>query len=123
MIFTGTSATQINLPSDQRSVSMWFNTAPFVRASSAQLAEDVRTFPKYFSNVRAPNQSSWDFSLFKYFAFTERVKLQFRAECYDALNHPNFDAPNMTVTGTNFGVITAQGSPSRQFQGALKLTF
>jgi len=27
------------------------------------------------------------------------------------------------VTGTNFGVITAQGSPSRQFQAALKLTF
>jgi TonB dependent receptor len=123
VIFTGTSASQINLPSDQRSVSEWFNTSLFVRSSAAQLAEDVRTFPKYFSNVRAPNQSSWDFSVFKFFPITERVKLQFRAECYDAFNHPNFDAPNMTVTSTSFGVITSQGSPSRQFQGALKLTF
>ena len=123
VIFTGTSASQINLPSNQRSVSEWFNTSLFVRSSAAQLAEDVRTFPKYFSNVRAPNQSSWDLSVFKFFPITERVRLQFRAECYDAFNHPNFDAPNMTVTGTSFGVITSQGSPSRQFQGALKLTF
>jgi hypothetical protein len=123
VIFTGANAGQINLPSNQRSVSEWFNTSLFVRFSSAQLAEDVRTFPKYFSNVRGPNQSSWDFSLFKVFAFTERVKLQFRAECYDAFNHPNFDSPNLTVTSSNFGVISSQGSPSRQFQAALKLTF
>ncbi len=123
VIFTGTNASQINLHSDQRSVNMWFNTSLFVRSPSAQLANDVRTFPKYFANVRGPNQASWNVSLFKNFAFTERVKLQFRAECYDVFNHPNFDAPNMTATGTNFGVITSQGSPSRQFQGALKLTF
>ena len=123
VLFTGTNPNQINLPSDKRSVDMWFNTSLFIRAPGQQLANDLRTFPKYFAGVRAPNQSSWNFSLIKYFNFTERVRLQFRAECYNALNHPNFDAPNMTVTGTNFGVITAQGSPSRQFQGALKLTF
>jgi hypothetical protein len=111
VLFAGTDPNQINLPSDQRSVSNWFNTLLFVRTPSAQLAQDVRTFPRYFAGVRAPGQSSWNASVFKYFAFTERVKLQFRAECYDVLNHPNFDAPNMTVTGTNFGVITSQGSP------------
>jgi hypothetical protein len=123
LIFTGTNANQISLPSDQRSADMWFNTSLFNRVSSQQLANDLRTFPKYFAGARAPDQSSWDFSLIKYFNFTERLKMQFRAECYDALNHPNFDAPNLTPTGTSFGVISSQGSPSRQFQAALKLTF
>jgi hypothetical protein len=100
VLFTGTDPNQINLPSDQRSVSMWFNTSLFNRNSSQQLGSDLRTFPKYFAGVRAPNQSSWDFSLIKTFSFTERVKMQFRAECYGALNHPNFDAPNMTVKET-----------------------
>ena len=122
-IFLGTNPNQINLPADQRSVNMWFNTSLFNRNPSQQLQYDLRGFPIYFAGVRAPNQTSWDFSLIKFFSITERAKLQFRAECYDALNHPNFDAPSMTVTGSNFGVISAQGSPSRQFQGALKLTF
>ena len=114
---------QINLPSSQRSVDMWFNTSIFERASAKQLANHVRTFPKYFAGIRAPNQSQVNLSLIKNFAFNEHWKLQFRAECYDLLNHPNFDAPNMTVTGSNFGVISTQGSPSRQFQAALKLSF
>ena len=72
---------------------------------------------------RAPGQSQWNASLFKTFSFNERWKLQFRAECYDLMNHPNFEKPSTTVTSSTFGVISSQGSPGRQFQAALKLTF
>ncbi len=36
----------------------------------------------------------WDLSLFKDFHFTERFKLQFRTEFFNAFNHPNFGNPN-----------------------------
>src|SRR5438552_13410813 len=35
-----------------------------------------------------------DLSLFKQFRFTERYRLQFRAEFFNAFNHPNFANPN-----------------------------
>src|SRR5579884_1664996 len=114
---------QIALPDDQRTVDRWFNTALFERSSSKQRQFDIRTFPLAFAGIRGPNQSQLNISAFKNFKFTERWNLQFRAECYDVLNHPNFNDPNTTVTSSSFGTITAQGSPSRQFQGALKLSF
>jgi hypothetical protein len=117
------SISQINLPAGQRSVDQWFNTSVFDRASADQRQFDIRTFPLFLSSVRGPNQSQFNLSAFKDFNFTERWKLQFRAECYDVFNHPNFNDPNLTVTGSSFGTISAQGSPSRQFQFALKLSF
>ena len=117
------SISQINLPSDQRTVDHWFNTAVFDTVSGDQRQFDIRTFPLFLSSVRGPSQSQFNLSAFKDFNFTERWKMQFRAECYDVLNHPNFNDPNLSVTSSNFGTISAQGSPSRQFQFALKVSF
>jgi hypothetical protein len=41
-----------------------------------------------------------DLSLVKHFDITERVKLQFRAEAFNALNHANFDNPRDASTGS-----------------------
>jgi hypothetical protein len=123
VIFYGNSYDQVALPSSARNVSQWFDTSLFDRVSGDQRQYDIRTFPSYLAQVRAPGQSQWNASLFKSFDFTERWKLQFRAECYDLLNHPNFEKPSTTVTSSTFGVISSQGSPGRQFQAALKLTF
>jgi hypothetical protein len=65
----------------------------------------------------------WDLSLFKHFPIRERMNLEFRFEGYDILNHPNFSDPNTTVTSSAFGTVTSQAGLSREFQGALKLTF
>ncbi len=114
----------IALPSDQRSVSRWFNTsAGFVTDSKQQRANDIRTFPKLLAGVRGDGQSVWNVSLTKQFPITERARVEFRAECYDALNHPNFSNPNTTVTSPAFGTITSQAGLAREFQGALRLTF
>jgi hypothetical protein len=52
----------------------------------------------------------------------ERARLQFRAECFNAFNHPNLGNPSTNPTATSFGVINSQGPP-RSWQFALKLAF
>jgi outer membrane receptor protein involved in Fe transport len=42
-----------------------------------------------------------DFSVFKEFAVRERLRLQFRAEAYNFLNHVNLGQPNATVDAPN----------------------
>jgi hypothetical protein len=122
-IFIG-NIKNIPLSSSQRSVSQWFNTAAgFVTASAQQRANDLRTFPKAFGGVRGDGQTMWDLSLFKSFPIRDRIKVEFRAEGYDILNHPNFSDPNTTVTNANFGVVTGQAGLSREFQGALRVVF
>ena len=54
-------------------------------------------------------------SLIKYFPLNEPLGFPFRAEALNALNHVNFNQPNMGVTGTPFASVTGQGSRSRQF--------
>jgi hypothetical protein len=44
--------------------------------------------------LRGPAFFQWDFSLAKNFAVTERTKLQFRADLFNILNHPNFANPD-----------------------------
>ena len=108
-----------------RNVDHWFNTSLFETNSSKQLNPDfqIRTFPHFLPQVRGDGQQKWDLSLIKNFPFTERVGMQFRAESYNVLNHPNFDTPNLDPTSSGFGKVTSQGGLSREFQFALKLTF
>jgi len=38
----------------------------------------------------------WDFAAIKNFQIAEKLKIQYRAECLNAWNHPNLFAPNTT---------------------------
>jgi carboxypeptidase family protein/TonB-dependent receptor-like protein len=90
------------------------------------------------TQVPGPGFHRADFSVFKNFAIKESVKLQFRTEIFNILNHPNFNAPNFggngvvgvsgsgNFTSSNFGEIGAtRDAPydPRQIQLALKLLF
>ncbi|HEY0349224.1 MAG TPA: hypothetical protein VGC60_13825, partial [Pyrinomonadaceae bacterium] len=48
----------------------------------------------------APHYWDLDLGLIKTFAVTEKWKLQFRMEMFNALNHPNFDNPRDASTGS-----------------------
>jgi hypothetical protein len=123
VIFNG-NLHDIPLSSGDRSANRWFNTAAgFVIASAQQLASNIRTFPKALAGVRGDGQSDWNLSLIKHFKLRERVNLEFRFEGYDIMNHPNFSDPNTTVTSSAFGTVTSQAGLSREFQGAIRLTF
>jgi hypothetical protein len=68
-------------------------------------------------------------SLSKQFWVNERVRLQFRTEMFNSLNHPNFAIPSQRTvfssTGpvASAGLITSTTTSSRQFQLGLKITF
>ena len=99
--------------------------------------------------VRGPAFFQWDWSLMKNFPVTERLKLQFRADLFNLLNHPNFGGPDAGIctavtaatttspasctANPNFGrvggtIADVNGSQigtgtARQAQFALKLMF
>jgi hypothetical protein len=72
--------------------------------------------------VRGPGIESVDVSLFKDFRVSESQRVQFRAECFNSLNHPNFGLPENDLESPAFGQILQAGQP-RLFQLALKYIF
>ena len=73
-----------------------------------------------------PGLTTVDFSTFKNFSFRERMKLQFRAEFFNVMNHPNFAAPNFLNDANNSfddGVIGSTSTPARLIQLGLKLVW
>jgi hypothetical protein len=73
--------------------------------------------------VRGPGYAVLDLALLKNVSLTDRTKLQFRAEIYNALNRANLAGPNTTPTSSAFGTITAQNGLPRQWQLAARLSF
>jgi hypothetical protein len=94
----------------------WFNTAAFVLPAQDTFGTAGRNV------VTGPGLASLDLSLQKEGAIHEGLKLQFRLDIYNSLNHANFDLPGRIFGASNFGVITSAEDP-REFQFALKLRF
>jgi hypothetical protein len=109
-----------NLSSGQ-SIDRWFNLAAFAVPGAS--GTPAYTFGNAGRNIlRGPSYFNLDFSLFKSFSLTERVKLQFRSEFFNILNHPNLGMPNPSVDTAQSGTIRGASAP-RQIQFALKLLF
>jgi hypothetical protein len=100
----------------------YFNTKAFVTNA-------VGTFGNSGKNIMfGPAIAGADAAIMKSWGLMEGMKLQFRWEAFNALNHPSFANPSAsygnTVTWGGFGSIGAIGNiPPRVMQGALKLTF
>jgi hypothetical protein len=74
--------------------------------------------------LRGPDQQDFDIAAIKTTPLTDRVKLIFRWEIFNALNRPNFANPSNDVsTPSTFGVISALTVNPRIMQYALKLQF
>jgi hypothetical protein len=61
--------------------------------------------------------------LFRRFPIGERLKLEFRAEAFNATNSVVFAAPANVINAPGFGVVTSTANAPRQMQVALKLAF
>jgi outer membrane receptor protein involved in Fe transport len=91
-----------------------------------------RTYGLARNVLRGPSLFNLDLALAKTTSITERVKLEFRVEYFNTLNHPEFAQPTLLDNATNinsplFGQITTTGSfrgpAPRIGQLALRLTF
>lgn len=98
----------------------WVSRAPFLQLNpqtqAGQFGNEGRNV------VRGPGIADVDLSLFKYFKIDETKRVQFRAECFNLFNHPNFGLPENDLESPAFGQILQAASP-RLFQFALKFQF
>jgi hypothetical protein len=89
----------------------------------------LATPPQYtFGNLgrnalRGPGFKNFDIGIFKNFTFSERFRLQYRAEAFNAFNNTNFNNPGGSFGTTNFGRVTGTASQQRSIQMGLKLYF
>lgn len=124
------AARSARLPSSERTLLRWFDTSLWRDAATgrpvpAQAPFTLRNFPTRFPDVRFPGLKNLDLSLFKDFQIRERVKLNFRAECYNISNSPWFsalDGNGANVTSASFGALNlAQSNAARRFSLALRM--
>ena len=126
------------LPGDQRTVERYFNTAMFapplstpctvaaINAGQCFLGNTPATF------ARGPGIANWNLSLYKNIPVGEHVKMTFRAEAYNVLNHTQFKDVNVApkwdlntgalVSSSQFGQVTSARDP-RIMQFALRVAF
>ena len=71
---------------------------------------------------RSPDFWQLDTGIDKTFSIRERIRLQFRSEFFNILNHTNFAPPTANFSSSAFGTIRSTYAP-RQIQFALKLIF
>ncbi|MGA2597092.1 MAG: carboxypeptidase-like regulatory domain-containing protein [Bryobacteraceae bacterium] len=111
-------------PVIEGSPNQWFNPNAFVLPPAGTYGDIGR------NTLIGPGITNVDFSVLKALPISEKVRLQFRGEFFNILNHPNFGSPNAVVfssatatPASTAGVITSTSTTSRQIQFGLKLLF
>jgi hypothetical protein len=99
-----------------QSIDKWFNTSAFSQPAFGQFGNVGR------NTLRGPGVNNWDLALFKNFDLPKSMRLQFRLESFNALNHPQFNGPDANVASPRFGVI-GSARPGRINQLGLKFLF
>jgi hypothetical protein len=129
-VVAGSERPNLILPADTLmtgNINQWANPAGFGLPAPGTLGNLQRDF------LSGPGTVNLDYSVIKETQIREQLRLQFRAEFFNLLNHANFALPNaaafvQTVNGggapnPTFGKITSTTTSSRQIQFALKLLF
>ncbi len=90
--FTGSRANLIgnpNLSRSQRTITSWYNVADVTNPTPGQLGTSAK------GTIMGSGSNVWNIVLLKNFHVTEIQRLEFRAEFFNAFNHPQFDDPNV----------------------------
>jgi hypothetical protein len=84
----------------------------------------IGSAPRTIGTVRTPGTNNADLSILKDFYMgkvREGMRLEYRAEFFNAFNHPRFCGPNTVLDGGQFGQVTSTCGMAREVQMALKL--
>ncbi|MGA9975323.1 MAG: carboxypeptidase regulatory-like domain-containing protein [Candidatus Sulfotelmatobacter sp.] len=98
----------------------YFNVACFAAApatAAGGFGDSARNI------LRGPNQRNADISIIKYFPVTERTKIEFRSEFFNAFNLVSFQNPVNVLAAANVGQIVENSTGPRVIQFALKVNF
>lgn len=95
----------------------WFNRTAFAAPRQFSFGTAGRNI------LRSDALQNYDLSFFREDRIRENIKLQFRAEFFNAFNHPTFGLPESVVTNPLFGQVRNTASTARQIQLGLKLLF
>jgi hypothetical protein len=108
-----------------RTLAEWFNLSCFPTvALQTALANGTPRFGTSGRDIATgPRLTDLDTSIIKRFSVFETVKVEFRGEFFNLLNHPNFALPNQTIGNTIAGQITNTAGNSREVQLGLKAIF
>jgi hypothetical protein len=99
-----------------RTPERWFNTSVFSLPAPFTFGTAGRNI------VTGPGYSNVDMVFQKNARLSEKLRMEFRWEIFDLLNHPNFDLPSRIAFTPNFGrIFSAQ--EARQMQFGVKLIF
>jgi len=133
-----------NLSKDKRTLGVYFNnvvctvnpcstTAPGAAFSVARFnCNAPNAAPNCDPNApgnagrnlfNGPGFINLDFSLFKEFAPSEKLKIQTRLELFNTLNTPHFSNPNGDISSGSLGAIQFLNGDPRRIQIAAKIIF
>jgi hypothetical protein len=100
-------------------VNAWFNTACFVTPPQYQFGNTGRNV------LWAGRVNNLDMSIHREFSLPiqREMRLQFRGEAFNALNHPQFAQPGSSLGTSTFGVVTATSQSNRILQLGARLAF
>ena len=103
--------------SGTRTSDQWLNPAAFATPAAFRFGTAGR------NSVYGPGLQTLDLALQRQFAISEKVKFQFRAEFFNALNRTNLGTPNRFVNTPQFGTITEVSTPAREVQLGARISF
>jgi hypothetical protein len=104
------------LADNQMSTGRMFNTAAFLAPAAGAFGNLGR------NTIIGPSFVNVDAVVARHITLREGVKLQFRAEFFNTLNHPNLNLVGRILNDPTFGQALSQFDP-RQLQFGLKLTY
>ena len=94
----------------------WFDTASFVAPANG-----------FYGNarpgtIRGPREISFNIAAYKTFPIYSRLNLQFRAEAFNFLNHPNFGNVDTNLGSGTYGRVTSSLDP-RELEFSVRINF
>jgi hypothetical protein len=115
------SAGSVNLDRSEQSIDRFFNTEAFVDRLPG--GAQFRYGNSARNTVIGPGIVNWDASISKTFPISEPLRLEFRAEFFNAANHPIFGQPGTTLRSPTYAKLTNVRIDARTTQFGLKLYF
>ncbi|MGA8153007.1 MAG: TonB-dependent receptor [Terriglobales bacterium] len=97
--------------------AQWINPAAFQLPAQYTFGNLGR------DSLRSDWNKNLDLSIFRQIPITERFRLEFRFEMFNATNTPVWAVPVTNQDAPNFGVVTSTANTARQLQFGLKLYY